>query len=316
MPSIVFKQAVQLVRTNSRVACLLISFLLWAPLASPQIISTSLPSLNPVAGKAPVSAHFMLSPVGSWDYNEVWFSDQPFPGYDEYFVGSVGKASTSQILAAAEAAIPLGTSGWTATVGGWYNKIGDVDYEFDGQYLNISNAGSGFLDFVVPSTATIPISVTILEGHAGLFRGPFGAQIRFVRSTLESDGDILSIDRSDGAPQPDLPGYAGFDTSTTDMTFYGVYKRAFSRLSASAGAGIYRKAGIGSADDSPLRFADSTIVPSGFLTATYEVRNRITLDASYWFIGETDQAQDIEGYSSTTPSDTQSRFTVGVGFSY
>jgi hypothetical protein len=283
--------------------------------ARSQIISTSLPIMAPEGQRIPISAHFMVSPVGSWDYKEGWFSDVRYSGYDEYFVGAVGKTSHSQILAAGEVAIPVRGDRWSATLGGWYNRIGDVDYDFDGQFLNIYDAGGGFLDYLVPLKATIPITVTLLEGHAGLFYGPYGVQVGLVHSKLKSDGNIADIRRNDGASQPDLTGYFSFDASTTDLTIYGVYKRAISRVALSGGIGAYRKQGIKSATDSPLRFADSKTVVSGFLTGSVELKHRVSLDASWWFIGKTDQAKAIKGYSSTTPSDSQSRLTVGLGYS-
>jgi hypothetical protein len=265
-------------------------------------------------GKPPVTAHFMVSPVGSWDYKEGWFSDKPFPTFNEYFVGTVGKTSHSQVLVAGEAAVPIGQKRWAATFGGWYNKIGKVDYGFDGQYLNISSPPT-FTDFIVPLKATIPITVTMLEGHAGLFCKSFGVQAGLVHSSLKSDGDIVDIRRQDGATQADFTGYFPFNASTTDWTLYGVYKRSIDRFGLSGGFGVYRKQGIKSASDSPLRFADSKMVASGFLTANCAIRSHFSLDASFWFIGKTDQAKDIKGYTSTTPSDSQSRATVGIGYS-
>jgi hypothetical protein len=258
----------------------------------------------------------MVSPAGSWDYKEAWFSAKPFPSYDEYFVGSVGKSSTSQLLVAGEVALPVGGTRWAATLGGWYNRIGDVDYDFDGQYLNISNPPT-FLDFANPLKATIPMTVTIMEGHAGLFHGSFGVQVGVVRSSLKSDGDILNFRRQDGASQPDLAGYFPFNASTMDLTLYGVYKRSISRFGLSGGAGGYRKQGIKSSSDSPLRFADSKTVASGFLTASVNAGRGLTLDGSWWFIGKTDQVTNIlGGYTSTTPSDSQSRLILGLGYSF
>ncbi|MEK7316426.1 MAG: hypothetical protein AAB011_09610 [Candidatus Eisenbacteria bacterium] len=309
------RKAEDFVKNKFGAMSLFIVLVACAPAAKAQIISTSLPTLGTGETKLPISAHFMVSPLGSWDYKEGWFSDKRSSNYDEYFVGTVGKTSTSQILAAGEAAIPIGDNRLTATVGGWYNRIGDVDYNFDGQFLVIYDPSVVFLDYSIPMKATIPITVTMVEGHAGLFYRNYGVQVGVVRSQLKSDGNIVALRREDGAPQADLEGYFPFDASTTDVTLYGVYKRSVDRAAVSAGFGIYRKQGIKSASDSPLRFADSKMVASGFLTASVELKHRFSLDASYWFIGKTDQAKDIKGYTSTTPSDSQSRLTVGVGYS-
>lgn len=301
------------------VVVLSLSLVVGVPIARSQIISTSLPALRSGSEKLPITAHFMVSPAGSWDYKEGWFSAVAIPTlsptYNEYFVGTVGKTSTSQILAAGEAAIPVSGHRWTVTLGGWYNRIGDVKYDFDGQYLN-SAIPPSFLDFRDTLKATIPMSVTIVEGHAGLYYGSFGVQVGVVRSSLKSNGDILNIHLSNGAPAADLVNYAPFEASTTDLTLYGVYKRSISLLGFSAGAGAYRKQGIKSSNVSPLRFAESKIVASGFLTANVRAWRGLSLDTSYWFIGKTDQAKDLNGYSSTTPSDSQSRLILGLGYSF
>ena len=160
-------------------------------------------------------------------------------------------------------------------------------------------------------TASIPISLTMYEGHAGLFYRSFGLQVGVVRSNLKSNGDFLRL--TDGESVIDIPALAPFDVQTTDWTCYAVYRKSSKRWGGSIGLGAYAKQGI---TDAPLRFQETKTVGSGFLTANVVLGRHISVDGSYWYVGDTNEVATFESITSTPPSDAQGRVTLGLGYSF
>ncbi|OGC90156.1 MAG: hypothetical protein A2W25_17440 [candidate division Zixibacteria bacterium RBG_16_53_22] len=299
-------------KTFGKLVVVLTGMILYAPCAWTQIISTSLPTEIPEGKKLPITAHIMLSPLGSWDYKEVWIGPTESVESGNYVqnFGTLGQSPNSQILVAGELAILLGSKGFAATVGGWFNKVSDEEYDLDG----VSLVYSPELDLIgyASYSASVPISITILEGHLGLYYRSFGIQFGMVRSSANSNGDFLRT-TIEGISYGDFLNQYPFDVAMTDFTIYGVFKKSIKRWGLSAGLGAYMKQA--GPDDAWLRFTEKKTVPSGFLTANFEAIKRMSLDASFWYIGDTEDVKIFEGIASS-PSDAQSRLTVGIGYSF
>lgn len=281
--------------------------------ASAQIISTSLPSATAGAARDKFSAHIMVTPFAKWDYKEVYAYEQDLgAGFAAGDLGLIKGTPNSDFMAAAEMAFALGNSNWSVTIGGWYNKIGNKNFTFEGTFYTV--LPNGDVDVVESETATIPMDLTLYEGHLGIFYKAVGIQGGIVHTDQESNGDFLGNVIGSDPPQ-DFPAYAPFNEKTNDYTAFGVVRMSRERWGVSAGAGAYFKQGI---TDSPLRFSEDKVVFSGFVTGSVNVFKGLGIDASYWYIGKTDAVKEFASnvVASGLESDAQSRFTVGIGYSF
>ncbi len=283
-----------------------------APPAPAQIISTSLPTAMAGGARDRFSLHVMATPFAKWDYKEVYGNEKP--SSDGSAVGDIGLIKgtpNSDFMAAAEMAFALGDGNWSLSIGGWYNKVGDNDFTFEGSYY--TRLPNGRIDAVKTETATIPVDLTLYEGHLGIFYKAVGIQGGIVHTNQKSNGDLIGNVIGDDPPK-DFLAYAPFDKGTNDWTFFGVVRMSGERWAFSAGAGAYFKVGV---DDSPLRFEDDQVVFSGFVTGTVNIFKRLGLDASYWYIAKTGAVGEFAAnVGSRVGSDAQSRLTIGVGYSF
>ena len=100
--------------------------------ASAQIISTSIPRAETAGAQAAekkFALHVMGSPFSKWRYNELvaapWEDDPDF-GDIGFFTGT----PNSDFILAGEGVVKV-SSAFTLGFGGWYNKVGKVQYDFD-----------------------------------------------------------------------------------------------------------------------------------------------------------------------------------------
>jgi hypothetical protein len=280
-----------------------------APSAFAQIISTSLPTADAGARRDGFSAHIMATPFAKWDYKEVYIVGSTYAGLDFYDLGLINAKPNSKFMAAADLAFALGESNWSLTLGGWYNKIGSHDFDFDGSYV----IDSGQSTFTGSQTARIPLDLTIAEGHLGLFYRSVGIQGGIVRTSSKSNGDWMDVVLGGGGPAATYSGLEPFEKTTNDWTGFGVFRTSREQWGFSLGAGAYVKEGV---NDSPLRFEGRKIVPSGFVTGNVAVYKGLGVDVSFWYIGKTGEIEEFEELVAQSPSDSQSRFTIGIGYSF
>jgi hypothetical protein len=303
-------------RIASRLAAVaLVSAL--APAASAQIISTSIPYADRgvAAGGKNANFHVMVAPFAKWKYGEVYIGE-PDPGL--LVVGSVNATPNSDFLVAAEGAFGLGEGPWSLTVGGWYNKVGQTDYALSGTFLLDDPSLFPF------NVGTINVDVggdlNLYEGHVGIFYKDFGIQAGIVKTSGNIGGtaqNLRVVFTADPTGQETSLGdfdVAVFESDTTDWDVFGVYKRSGERWNASVGAGAYGKQGITSG--SPLRNAENKTVFSAFVSANVEVWKGLGIDASFWYIGSTGTIEGELADLGAVDSDSQSRVTVGVGYSF
>jgi hypothetical protein len=279
--------------------------------ASAQIIATSIPGEGAAGGGTGsgkrFALHLMASPVSKWRYNEL--IGGVLDRGDRIFLDSGVFTGTpnSDFLLAGELAFRLSDS-WSAGVGGWYNKVGKVDYRFNIDSLIIT-ADDVFTDSL---TGSLDGDLTVSEGHVNLFYKDFGIQGGIVktRSTITNSRIETSVS-PDNIGQP-LGSVEGDENKATDLDLYGVYKMAGGESrpwSLSVGAGIYRKKGN---TESGQRLAEDQTLPSGFVAGSVTVWKGLGIDASYWYVGKT-KAVAGDGVVS---SNTASRFTIGVGYTF
>jgi hypothetical protein len=299
----------ELMKALARLATLAAVATALAVPASAQIISTSLPTATAGAARDKFSAHIMVTPFAKWDYKEVYGWENEFAEGD---LGLITGTPNSDFMAAAEMAFALGNSNWSVTIGGWYNKIGNKNFTFEGTYYTV--LPNGDFDIVESEKATIPVDLTLYEGHLGIFYKAVGIQGGIVHTDQKSNGDFLGNVIGSNPPR-DFPAYAPFNEKTNDYTAFGVVRMSRERWGVSAGAGAYFKKGI---TGSPLRFADNKVVFSGFVTGSVNVFKGLGVDASYWYIGKTKAVKEFTSavVTSGAGSDAQSRFTVGLGYSF
>jgi len=289
-----------------------------APAASAQIISTSVPYADrgvSVSGKH-ANFHLMVSPFAKWKYGEVYIGE-PDPGV--FTVGSVNATPNSDFLVAAEGAFGLGDSPWSVTLGGWYNKVGETSYALSGTFL-LADAPA---PFDVGSIAVdLGGDLNLYEGHVGVFYKDVGVQAGIVKTSgsIGSTATNLRISfTADPSGQVTNLGdfdVQAFDSDTTDWDVFGVYKHGGRQWNASIGAGVYGKQGIASAAVSPLRSGDNKTVFSAFVSANVEVWGGLGVDASFWYIGSTGTVEGDLADLGAAETDSQSRFTVGIGYSF
>jgi hypothetical protein len=187
----------------------------------------------------------------------------------------------------------------------------------------------------------------VSEGHVGVFYRSVGIQVGVVRThqqgsdakfgvwTVEGFGVPPNLVRFDpplvidfgafeefpeNGPRPHEPPKIAFDETTNDLTVFGVFRKAGAHWGVSVGAGAYFKEGI--PGGSPLRFPDDEVVFSGFVTANVSLYKGLGIDVSYWHIGATREFDDFrKNMEAISPNvklggDAQSRWTVGVGYSF
>lgn len=285
--------------------------------ASAQIIATSIPRADS-GGKAAekkFAFHVLAAPLAKWKYGEVFIGDIG----PDLAVGTVQAKPNSDFLLAGEVAFKAGRH-WTVGVGGWYNKVGNTTYGFDGDVL--------FSDGFGQMTVDLGGDLTIYEGHANLFFKDIGIQAGVVRTsgtigdnakykTFTFDGQPFKCTDLLSASDCNNNAIDVFKGNTTDWDVFAVYKHAWggkSPLSISLGAGGYRKQG---SSDTPLRSTDSTTVFTAFATASVSVYKGLGLDASFWYIDKTDATKGEGSLASKSAgTDSQSRFTIGLGYTF
>jgi hypothetical protein len=280
--------------------------------ASAQIIATSIPRAESAGqGKSATTGekfalHFMVSPLSKWSYGEL---------YIDYnlLLGSIKGSPNSKFLLAGEAAFALG-SDFSVGVGGWYNKIGAHAFDFNGVVALPAYQG-------VSLGARIDTDIKIYEGHVGLFYKDVGIQGGVVKTTGRI-GPNLTITSVAGTPTTGLePIPITYpDAKTTDWDLFGVYKHSFGhtgspRLGLALGAGMYRKEGI--AEGSPLRAAESSTVFTTFGSLNLDLFKGLGLDVSYWYVAAPSSIAGTGDFANDRfSSDAQSRFTVGLAYTF
>ena len=300
----------RLVRTATAVA--LTALGLSAVPASAQIISTSIPRADTAGAQAEekkFALHVMGSPFSKWRYNEIvagiWEDDSDFADIG-FFTGT----PNSDFLLAGEGVVKVSSS-FTLGFGGWYNKVGKVQYNFD---VNAYNLTDGRL--VENATGTLDGDLKLSEGHASLFYKDFGVQVGVVRTNSKLTDSVITKSipaGSEGLPLKSIE--VAEDSSATDWDLYGVYRYAGQGMDRSfglsAGAGIYAKSG---STESSQRAGEDQNVFSGFLTGTFELYKGFGVDVSYWYIAKT--KADFGTETPVTSKNSTNRFTIGFSYTF
>lgn len=279
--------------------------------SSAQIISTSIPRLETAGApgeEKKFAIHLMASPFSKWHYNEIVAGNI---GDSEFFdVGLFSGTPNSDFLFAGEGVFKLGST-ISIGVGGWYNKVGRVAYDFS---VNTFDFDGFFIDH---STGTLTGDLKLSEGHVSVFFKDVGVQAGLVhtRSTLLDSVIITSTDlpTTVGGPLGSIE-VGGADSSATDWDLYGVYKYAGQTarpFGISVGAGVYNKKG---STETSQRAPEDQMVFSGFVTGSVDVYKGLGLDVSYWYIAKTEA--DLGLGEVISSEEAASRFTVGIGYSF
>jgi hypothetical protein len=284
--------------------------------ASAQIIATSIPR-EEVAGKGKgvtgaekkFALHLMVTPLAKWKYGE--FAAGVCPAgvcaQDILDYGVFTGTPNSKFLFAGEVVFKAARD-WTVGVGGWYNKVGSVNYNFDVQSIYLSSGRQGH------ETGTLDGDLNVSEGHASIFYKDFGLQAGIVHtnSAIANSRIVTDSLNQKNVGQP-LGSIDPSSNSANDWDLYGVYK--FSGGSKqpwgiSLGAGFYKKKGNTVNAQRPAQ--DKTVF-SGFVTGSVDIYKGLGLDASFWYVGKTEAAI---GGTTLASSPAQSRFTLGVGYTF
>jgi hypothetical protein len=269
-----------------------------AALASPataQIISTSIP--KGLEGKTDKkwAFHVMASPFAKWSINV----------FEETDTGLLLASSkpNSDFLIAGEAMFTASDK-ITVGVGGWLNKVGTSGYDFAAVDVADNFLIGGNLD----------IDSTVSEFHGSVFYNDFGVQLGVVRNSQQFKGaSLTAAEVPIGRPLTGSlltsfsnafsAGIAQEETeATTDITAYAVYKHSGSGdrpWNVSLGAGVYN--GV-------------STVPSGFVSGSVGVYKGLSLDASFWYIGEQESESGLK--ESLEASSSNSRLTLGIGYTF
>jgi hypothetical protein len=285
--------------------------------ASAQIISTSIPRADTAGAQAAekkFALHIMGSPFSKWRYNElvagVWEDDFGDPYADiGFFTGD----PNSDFILAGEGVFKV-SSNWTVGFGGWYNKVGKVEYDFDVDTYDLITG-----DKVDDVTGTLQGDLKLSEGHGSVFYKDIGVQFGVVRTSSKLSASRIatsSIPSNVGQPLGSIE--VDEDSSATDWDLYGVYKYAGATTGQtprayglSAGAGIYAKSG---STESSQRSAEDQKVFSGFVTGTFEVYKGFGVDVSYWYIAKTEA--DFGTEQPVTSKNASNRFTIGFSYTF
>jgi hypothetical protein len=239
-----------------------------------QIISTSIPTgTQPGAGKS--ATFHLMGGYTYWNINALKSEIQGLKGQNGFMV-------------AGDLAFRAGESA-TIGVGGWFNGISTVDYNYA---------------ITVPGTAQVAtingsIKPSAFSAYGNVFIKSVGVQVGLVRNKGEFSQTVAASNI------PGLPaGTATSDSGTSnDITAFGVYRIGSAsgerRLGFSAGAGIYRSA----ADDE--NEVEASTVFSGFVNGSLGLYKGLTVDAAYWYIA-----------ASKGADDSANRLTVGLGYTF
>jgi hypothetical protein len=288
---------------------LAVGLCLLATSASAQIISVSVPrdaaTSATTAGEKKFAVHVMASPMSKWKYNEFAGAAVEGTGNSLFDVGLFSGSPNSDFLFAGETVFKVGRD-LSVGVGGWHNKVGNVQYVFAAATLD-----ADFVPIDIVS-GTLYGDLTLFEGHGNVFYKNVGIQGGLVHTSSKlTSSRIVSSDAFPqiiGRPLRSIEQ----DNSANDWDLYGIYKyggelnRPFA---ISAGAGLYAKQG---ATDSSQRAAENQKVFSGFVTGSVDIYKGFGFDASYWYIAKT---KAVIG-DLPLVSDAASRFTVGFGYSF
>jgi hypothetical protein len=279
--------------------------------ASAQIIATSIPKAGAAAPGKGVGAekqfafHIMGAHIAKWKINS-------FEEDAGLFLASSANPN-SKFLLAGEAVFAAG-SDFSIGLGGWYNKVGNTNYDF--VFLDTS---------AVPTSGLLGVrldDVTYTEGHVNAFYKDIGIQAGLVHSKATPSGLTINqfffgdvtLSRADlvrliGSGEVSaIEAGARVEVSATDFDSYLVYKTGSSRFNrdtkvpwtVSAGAGLYHYQ------------VTSKTVFSGFLTGSVDLYKGLGLDVSFWYIGKSNsENQKVLGVV-----DNLSRFSVGIGYSF
>jgi hypothetical protein len=283
------------------------------PMASAQIVATSLPREPESASPKKWAVHVMASPLAQWHYQEVFIDI----GNGYSVLGDIEGTPRSKVMLAAE--VSFGRSdGFVVSAGGWYNKVGTHTFDFMGPLTLPPGPDfpEGYTDI---HRAIFDTDLTMVEYHAAVSYKGLGLQAGMVSTSgaFKSGEFVDAFGRRRNPPTPysedDLP-----KAETTDYDLFLVYKRGFGRASIAVGAGGYRKQGIeGGFNASPLRTETAKTVPSVFGAASIKVYRGLGVDASYWYIGRSDATDEVGDLGAITlATDQQSRLTLGLGFTF
>jgi hypothetical protein len=300
-------------RTCLAAACMLAA----APVASAQIIATSLPDEPARASRKKWAVHVMASPLAQWRYNEVFLD---FTNASDYaVVGEIVGKPRSRLMIAAEASFGRG-DGLVLSAGGWYNQLGAHTFDVTGAvfFPPSPEDPDGYVNLHYAAFRT---DLSVLEYHVGVSYKGFGLQAGVVRTSGEfTSGEFVNGDRSRLNPPIPYPTQDLPKANTTDYDLFLVYRRGLGhqgRASLAVGVGGYRKQAIDGVNVSPLRTGDAKTVVSAFAAAGLKVYKGLGIDASYWFVGPSDAPDEVAEFSGfTLASDQQSRLTIGIGFTF
>jgi len=285
--------------------------------ASAQIIATSIPlegGSGPGGGaEKRFALHLMASPLSKWTYNEVATGATLNAAGDTLLIdtGVFSGKPNSDMLLAGEAVFKLSDS-WNVAVGGWYNKVGNVTYDFDIQTIGIDIGSGDFIEDLDHLTGTLDGDLTVFEGHAAIFYKNFGVQGGIVNTKSEitnSNIETGNVPANIGEPLGSIEG----SNTANDWDLYSVYKFGGSGdhpWGVSLGAGIYVKKGT---TESSQRLSESQTVPTAFVTASFNIFKGLGIDASYWYVGKTKASRGEQAFVS---SDAASRLTFGIGYTF
>jgi hypothetical protein len=293
-----------------------LSVALAAP-ASAQIIATSIPREDTGGGTGSnaerrFALHLMASPLTKWRINEILFGQANFDVRTFTDFGILTGTPNSDFLLAGEMAFKAGDN-WTIGAGGWYNKVGKVQYDFDvATLITLGPCCDELLD-TDNLTGTLDGDLNLAEGHVNVFYKSFGIQTGLVHVSSEISNSRIATSSDPTNIGRRLGSVEGQTNSVTDWDLYGVYKTGGGDTrpwALSLGAGIYRKKG---STESAQRLGESQTVPSGFVTASVGLFKGLGVDASFWYIGKTEAAR---GSDALVTSDAASRFTLGIGYTF
>ncbi len=286
--------------------------------ASAQIIATSIPGEGAAGGGTGsgkrFALHLMASPLSKWRYNEI-ATGATLNGPGTVLLVDSGVFTgtpNSDYLLAGEMAFKLSDS-WSVAVGGWYNKVGKVTYDFDIETVGFSLATGDFISDVDHLTGTLDGDLKVSEGHAAIFYRSVGIQGGIVHTNSTITNSRIATSRSPINVGEALGTIEG-SNKANDMDLYGVYKLGGGESAhpwgISLGAGVYRKKGT---TESSQRAAEDQTVPSGFVTASVGVFKGLGVDASLWYVGKTKASRGDQAFVT---SDAASRFTIGIGYTF
>ena len=276
--------------------------------ASAQIIATSIPRADSGTGKAAgqkkFAFHLLVAPLAKWKINQLNRAEGAIVA---------AHAQPNSFLIAGEAAFALG-SAFSFGLGGWYNHVGSVNYDF----------AAAVPDFAVKGTLGTE-NLFFSEGHASLFYKDIGVQAGIVHVSEDLRRVTISCVSFDSGGAciplnpPDVTEFPPGADTRNDVDAFLVFKTGSSRWSPktkipwtfSLGAGVYRYDSSFVNSDMSLRSSEDRNVFTAFATASVNVYKGLGIDASFWYIGKTKSGSEVKG-----EADNLSRFTAGVGYTF